>query len=105
MTKCDELFEGVVFFEDSRQRRCGLVWLPQWGGLLHPLSVVYRQFWFYDFAPHSLTTTHREIRGSLLVVLRTRRERRAIARVLTQAADVCVTSASKEIPKATWMSI
>lgn len=94
----ERLFPGVVFFKDGRQRRCGLVWRPQWGGLLHPLTIVYRQFWFYDFAPHDLTTTHREIRQPILTVMYAWRKRRAGAQVLAQAADTCVTSTSEEIP-------
>lgn len=92
----DELFVGVAFFKDWRRRRCGLVWKPQWGGLLHPLTIVYRQFWFYDFAPHALTTTHRENRLSLLTVLRARRIRRASARALALASSACVST--EEIP-------
>jgi hypothetical protein len=91
----EDLFPDVLFFQDSRQQRCGLKWIPAWGGLLHPFTIVYRQFWFYDFAPHALTTTHREIRRSLRAVLRARRVRRDGGRALADAAASCVTAGSQ----------
>lgn len=97
-TWCEELFAGVRFFKNMSGNRCGILWVPQWGGLLHPLTIVHRQFWFSEGRVHDLITTDREIRQSLFTVLHGRLARRRVARILAKACATCVPSEVAKVP-------